>query len=547
MTKTENNKETAQETKSEFSFKKMNKLYEEGKLKDHLDCKQYIAKFFFPTKAGTHVLVENGKIEIIQKETFKEVYLSRFPKDIQHWYKVKTEPVKLICDIHKPRFGKGFINVAEQLKHPEPKPYKEISKKLKDKIQILLDYIKLIWADNDLKVYEYILNWLAYMVRGNKNSSCIYAKGDEGIGKSTLPDFIRDYVLGKDLWAKGKSDHLKGQHNMQLLGKLFVTFEELQFFSEKEWRAIDSELKDMITDTMMSYTDKYEKRFQAESFLNSMVLTNVNSIRGANGRRYLVCDINPCKMNDFKYFDNIRVNCFNDEVGYAFYCFLCDRDVSKYDSFKIPTTKAKEDLCADLLLPIEKFLKFTFLLKNKPIDLKLKELFDLYDDFMCANGYSDVTPNGMTKALRELGINMQKNDKFNFYRVSIDDLEIIATRKKWRNNLDNDITEDIAKRGSLYKPNVKNDPYNKGVTQETFEVKHVLQSEHDELKSKYEELLKTLSKKKPKKAEKTEPVQEIVDTDSEDEKPIKKKKAKKSTLTSNEAISKAIKEVWHNE
>ena len=67
------------------------------------------------------------------------------------------------------------------------------------------------------------------MVKGNKNSSCIYVKGDEGIGKSTLVDFLRDYVVGLKLFVKGKADHLKGQHNMQLLGNYFVCSRSYSF------------------------------------------------------------------------------------------------------------------------------------------------------------------------------------------------------------------------------------------------------------------------------------------------------------------------------
>ena len=39
---------------------------------------------------------------------------------------------------------------------------------------------------------------------------------------------------------------------MQLLGKLFVVFVELQLFSDKEWRAVDSELKDLITGAFLT-------------------------------------------------------------------------------------------------------------------------------------------------------------------------------------------------------------------------------------------------------------------------------------------------------
>ncbi len=135
----------------------------------------------------------------------------------------------------------------------------------------------------------------------------MYAKGDEGIGKSTLTDFFISYVIGKDLFCKGKADHLKGEHNLELLGKIFVVFEELQCFSNQQWAAIDSEIKDLITVSIASYTDKYEKRFSAENINNYIANTNFNALKGANGRRFVVCDINPSKMNDFKYLKTLGI------------------------------------------------------------------------------------------------------------------------------------------------------------------------------------------------------------------------------------------------
>ena len=156
-----------------------------------------------------------------------------------------------------------------------------------------------------------------------------------------MPDFFVQYVIRKELFCKGKADHLKGQHNLELLGKILVVFEELQCFGDKEWKAIDSEIKDLITDSTAPYTDKYERRFCADNNNNYIVNTNFNAIKGANGRRYLVCDINPCKMNDLKYFDHLRKTCFNDEVGHAFFCYLYEIDTTKFQSMDMPATSAK--------------------------------------------------------------------------------------------------------------------------------------------------------------------------------------------------------------
>ena len=231
----------------EFCFIKMNQLYENGQLKDHLDCKNYISNYFHPLNNGTHAFIENNTISIIQDETMNKVYLQRFKKDIKAWYRNETIPKKIICDINKQTIGSNYINVGKQLKHKYSE-YAQFDPEIKNNVKIMLSYIKEVWANNDENVYQYMLKWLSNMVKGNKNKTCIYAKSLQGAGKSTLPEFIRDHVIGRDITCKGKADHLKGQHNLQLLGRIFVYFEELQIFPDKEWYAIDSELKDMRKD-----------------------------------------------------------------------------------------------------------------------------------------------------------------------------------------------------------------------------------------------------------------------------------------------------------
>jgi hypothetical protein len=450
-----------------FSFVTMNDIYETGTLRDHLDCKKYISRFFVPTTSNSHVLIEDGKVTIIQKDSMKDVYLARFPKDIATWYKTKTIPKKLISDISKPQFGDDYVNLSGRMKH-KYQPYKEFSKDIQTRVQVMLDYVKLIWANNREVEFVYLIKWFANMIKGNKNNSCIYAKGEEGIGKSTFIDFIYEYVIGEDLCCKGKADHLKGEHNMQLLGKLLVVFEELQFFSEKEWRAIDSEMKDMITAKMAQYTDKYEKRFCAQNNNNYVVNTNFNSIKGANGRRYYCADINPRYMNDHKYFGYLREQCFNDIVGHAFYCYLMEYDTTNFNSLDYPVTQAKRDLCADLLSPLEKFMKFNYLLKEKKIDILVKDFHEQFETYRAIKKYPPgKSIQDTTKPMRELGFEyVPKNHGYNHYVISVDQLKQLAIKKKWLHELD----KDEMKRHSIEDYD-KDDDYEEGID-------HIDQSEY---------------------------------------------------------------------
>jgi hypothetical protein len=61
-------------------------------LKDNLEAKNYIEKFFCPLTNGEHALIQNSKLTIVSKDTMKEVYLNHFPDEIKKWYSKKTIP-----------------------------------------------------------------------------------------------------------------------------------------------------------------------------------------------------------------------------------------------------------------------------------------------------------------------------------------------------------------------------------------------------------------------------------------------------------------------
>jgi hypothetical protein len=434
-----------------FNFKTMRDNYNNGMLKDHNDCKNYISQFFTPLMNGTHALIENGQVSIVQDEIFNKVYMKRFEKDVIAWYNKETIPKKLICDVTKDPVGDDFINISKTMKH-KYEPYDKIPQEYKDGVQLMLQYIKEVWANNNEIVFDYLIKWLANVTKGKKNKSCIYAKALQGVGKSTLPEFLRDWVLGREITTKGKADHLKGEHNLQLLGRVLVYFEELQFFSDKEWNAIDSELKDMITDDWGSYTDKYEKRFEADNINSYMVITN-SALKGINGRRYLVLDLLSKYLDDFQYYGNLRKVCFNDEVGKAFYCYLKEIDTENFNSLDLPETKNKMEIIAELLTPLEKFLKFNFVLRNASIDMKVKDIHQAFKRFDIRNENTSVQR--FCTLMRELGFEYKKLNGYSVYRILNEELQKIAQKRKWLHDLDSS-DENYYKTECMFK-NVKED------------------------------------------------------------------------------------------
>jgi len=61
-----------------------------------------------------------------------------------------------------------------------------------DKLQYWLNHIKTIWADNDEKTYEYILNWFAriFQTPHKKNNVCLVLHSVEGVGKTMILNMI---------------------------------------------------------------------------------------------------------------------------------------------------------------------------------------------------------------------------------------------------------------------------------------------------------------------------------------------------------------------
>jgi hypothetical protein len=187
----------------------------------------------------------------------------------------------------------------------------------------------------------------------------------------------------------------------------------------------------MITDDFGSYTDKYEKRFDAENINNYVINCNYSCIKGINGRRYVVLDLNPIYRDNFEFFKTFRQRCFNDEVGKAFYCYLCEIDVKDFNSSAIPETMNKKDAIIDLLTPMEKFLK-TFVLKKNGIKMKVKELHGMY----LSAFDSKASVQKFCGQMRDLGFEYSKLNGYSVYKIPYDELKKLADQKKWLHELD---------------------------------------------------------------------------------------------------------------
>jgi hypothetical protein len=272
------------------------------------------------------------------------------------------------------------------------------------------------------------------MARGNKNNSCIYLKGVQGLGKSTLPQFISKHVIGNDLCLESGSEPLKSKFNSILAGKLFVVFEELENVSTHEWSSMSSILKRYITSDKIVIEEKNKNSLETDNLNNIMIISNNDAIKDEDGRRFFIADLSTKRQQDHKYFKTLYDTCFNDIVGECFFSYLLDVNIENFNPQGFPMTNNKLDAISKRLDSVYQFLKDNYILRRKDINMSVQELYDAYSE-SCEDKkkYNKIDFN---KQLKTININHYKSNGINKYKISSIDLLVIANKLNWIHELD---------------------------------------------------------------------------------------------------------------
>lgn len=428
-----------------FDLEKIKALAENSKV----EARQYLDKYFIPLTDGTHAMFNGVSYDILETPVLRSVYFKRMSVELNKYYfSEKLDIRKRIYDINKPVLPPGELNMCPQIKHKYVE-YKTFDKDTKKNVEKMLKNIKEVWCSDKEDVFDFTKKWLANMIKGNKNNSCLYLKGVQGIGKTTPVDFIRHHVLGKELCVETGSGPLKTKFNTELAGKLLVSFEELENFNAAEWISISSVLKRIITSKTIMIEGKGANAFEIMNINNYILISNNDAITDDDGRRYFILPISLLYLGNTKYFNNLYAKCFNDKVGHAFYCYMMEVDTENFNPQAYPITSTKLDSIALRLDNTYKFLKEVYILKNKQIDDK--KLTELHDEYLvyCKQCLFKALPKiKFNILLQNVGIVPKKHNGYDKFNISLETLKSIADKHHWVHELDEievDTTSDLDK------------------------------------------------------------------------------------------------------
>ena len=409
---------------------------------------KYVKTYYFESASGNYYYFDVLKDEFIFKEQseFKKEVSDKLDNDaFSKLFKQNNEIYSCCSRLDKPRIfkdasGNNFFNECKGFLHKNYKPYEEYSEELKAKVNMILQLIKEISCNNNDELYIAYEKYLSQICKGKKTEVIIYKKSGEGTGKSTEFEFLIDHVLGKDICLYANSEPLTSNFNKIFMGKLFIIFEELSTFSTSQWAGVSGKLKTLTTEKTTIYRDLQKSPFQSENISNFVINTNVEALKDSAGRRIIILPIPNSRIGDYAYFDNIRKQCFNNEVGECFYSYMQSLDTENYYAQRdFPETENKTIARVKLLDPVYKFIKHEYILRKKPIlKIKPKDLYDLFLNFCQVNkidrkiGYIDfkITLETVNIKVRKISVNI--------YKETYEDLKLIAEKNKWLCNYDDD-------------------------------------------------------------------------------------------------------------
>ena len=159
------------------------------------NAKDYVIKHFIPLDNVMHCLLKNDSYEMFDHATVKKTFFDHMDVKLSKFYfKEYTGLRSIVYELGTPILYDDKLNLCHQFKH-EYKVYDTYEPEIKQKVNIMLTFIKEVITSNSIPQYEYILKWFANMAAGNKNDSILYMKGSQGIGKSTITQFLMQYVM----------------------------------------------------------------------------------------------------------------------------------------------------------------------------------------------------------------------------------------------------------------------------------------------------------------------------------------------------------------
>lgn len=302
----------------------------------------------FPLRYKNITKKKKSEEETIESVLFSKVVFNHTSREFKFYNEVVVKPD--LDDLRPGEFNlwRGFN--AKIVPMPEKS----------EGLELMLSYIREILANNDTVLFEYILKWLACLVKypSGPIKAALVIVGKQGIGKNTLTDFLSDFIIGNHVVCEVVGvEPIVQKHNQIVQGKRLYIINEM-CSSSGEFNNNFNRLKEHVTGKTIAIEPKGHEVYPINNISCSIMFSNFkNSVHVEDSdRRY--CCISPSdKMRgNTEYFGKLRSKCFNQDFGDVFYTYLMDMKVNVVDIQKPPTSSLKDEMTELSKPSCDKFL-----------------------------------------------------------------------------------------------------------------------------------------------------------------------------------------------
>jgi hypothetical protein len=360
-----------------------------------------------------------------------------------------------VFDVEKPLIfhneakHEHYINMFIGSPHNLNKKFSEMSDTVQENIKIIWKHIREVYCNDDEKQYQYVHDWICNAVCFKRNKTSLYLNSIQGTGKSTITTFLINKVFGNNISVMLEDVNcLTSAFNGELMGMVFIVFEEFPCSSPNEWHMFSKKLKTLITEDTITIKKKYLDNFPYPNPLNVMAHTNeYNAIKTEQSeRRHNMLDVSTKYVGNMQYFDKLYDAINAKHSGLAFYRYCHEYQNLKFDPRVLINSNTKSDNSCDNLDPLFKFIKEYYIRDKKDLICKFSEFYNLYQ-LNCKNAKSKIH---VSKLLKDYKIPLDKKDNNQLYLNMIySDLREFYDKKKWIHETDeidfnnNDNTDDL--------------------------------------------------------------------------------------------------------
>jgi len=421
----------------EFSSQTFRKLLYSAKSREELKlAKKYLLSYFARGETGMYRWIPKQQIfkhynkkdacdSFIQNDSIiftndKGEMIDKFV--VRDWFFRDTPFFTLEVNTSQPKIyrevdGGYYINQFHGFLHPNPPPFHEFSKEIRDRVKLILNHMREVLCSSDEKQKYYMMSLVMRIAIGQKMQKTMFLYSGPGTGKTMLTWFLRKMVLGPKITLKKANEGvITGQFNKELEGKCLLVLEEMSNSKSVDWITFANRLKDFIDSDTLWIEEKHKTGYEVANITNLIINSNNSkTIRlDRNDRRYFIPDISEKYVENGigmdSYYAPLDEAIKDPEVGKAFYSYAQEyvRLNPDFDERKIPMTNTKLMMINRDNNTVHEFIKHEYVCRSRDMEIASSHLYSSFKTWhseqFVSNHKKPPTVQEFTRALKGLGL-----------------------------------------------------------------------------------------------------------------------------------------------